>query len=212
MQLGEGIREIVTRSNILCLNLIYLETSGFPSALGSIFAEEWWSIQETSKLLQRFLKVVQQIENWIKIFPIKPLNHQGSSQYWLWEILREVLWRQIFLHRCYSACSYLPSDFFKHYKSAKALWENSYWAWRCLERENKEMGMSIQQKASLSRVTENKQKHKCLSKAPSSASLIKIKCSGVDFTFLNFLLNLAPSWPQHHQCTNPPGFTLTLFK
>lgn len=60
-----------------------------------------------------------------------------------------------------------------------------------MEREKKEMGMNIQEKASLNRVTENK--HNCLSKAPSSASLIKIKCSGVEFTFLNFLFNLAPS-------------------
>lgn len=68
MQLGRGNREIVTRSNILYPDVIWLQAPGYLSASGNILAVEWRSSQERTKLL-RFWKFVLQIQKEIKVLP-----------------------------------------------------------------------------------------------------------------------------------------------
>lgn len=81
MQLGEGNRQVVTRSNILYPSLSCLQAPVFLSASRNILAMEQLSSQERTRLLKCFLKLVQQIEKQIKVPPTHDLNHYELFQY-----------------------------------------------------------------------------------------------------------------------------------
>lgn len=81
MQLDEGNRQVVTRSNILYPSLSCLQAPVFHFASKNILAVEQLSLQERTRLLQCFLKLVQQIEKEMKVPPTHDVNNYELFQY-----------------------------------------------------------------------------------------------------------------------------------